>query len=123
MSGIRRSARELYRDRGTRFMLYPQVPIGGSVKPEVVWLSEPPGTIWPGPSDSGTYVVDPIDKTPYLDPRQTPPYTGPCFPPVQPDAEGHFDYLEPGTREFGVAHMYGSMRFVLDVWSNYFTRP
>ena len=33
--------------------------------------------------------------------------------------DGHFDYLEPGTRAFMAAHMYGTIRLVLDVWERY----
>ena len=36
-----------------------------------------------------------------------------------PGPDGHFDHLEPGTRPFMAAHMYGTIRFVLDVWERY----
>src|SRR6185503_11883664 len=110
---------------GTRFRLYPQSPILSSIHgPEVVWVSAPAGSIGPGPSDHRMYVVDAIDKkTPYEYPY-VPPYKGPRNPPVRPDAEGHLDYLtDSWSREFMAAHMYGTVRFVLDVWEKYFGGP
>jgi hypothetical protein len=105
--------------RGTRFRLYPQAPIPSTIwEPEVVWLSPPAGSIYPGPADRRMYVVDAVAKDrPYLD--DLPPYAGPRNPPVQPSPDGHFDHLEPGTRPFMAAHMYGVIRFVLDVWERY----
>jgi hypothetical protein len=67
-------------------------------------------------------VVDALEKSrPYEYPF-LPPYTGPSAPSVMPGPEGHFDHLEPGTREFNAAHMYGTSRFVLDIWETYFGR-
>jgi hypothetical protein len=75
------------------------------------------------------YVVDPINKwpaygintgpqgTPYM---YLPPWNGPISPPAEPDAEGHFDYLQPGTSAFRAAHLFGSVHFTLDVWEQYF---
>ena len=106
---------------GTRFRLFPQLPnLAAFSEPETVWLSPPAGSLAPGPADNRMYVVDPINKPepygfPYL-----PPYRGPVYPPVMPDENGHFDYLEVGSREFLAAHMYGTLRFVLDVWEGYF---
>jgi hypothetical protein len=51
-----------------------------------------------------------------------PPWNGPAAPPILPDEEGHFDYLEPGMPEFEAAHVFGCARFVLDVWEGYFGR-
>jgi hypothetical protein len=114
-----------FEGRGTRFRLYPQSPVLAAVRgSEVVWVSRPPGSIAPGPSDERMYVVDAIAKDrpyefPYL-----PPYDGPRNPPVRPDGEGHFDYLtDSWSREFMAAHMYGTLRFVLDVWEKYFGGP
>jgi len=39
-----------------------------------------------------------------------------------PDARGHFDRVEIGTPEFDAAHVYGCVRWTLDVWERYFGR-
>jgi hypothetical protein len=121
MSTARRFAREQYRNRGTRFRLYPQPPVLESIHgPETVWIAHLPGSIGPGPSDDRMYVIDAIDKgRPYEFPY-LPPYNGAHNPPVQPGSDGHFDHLNPSSREFMCAHMYGTLRFVLDVWEKYF---
>lgn len=118
---------------GTRFKLFPQPPfLEPFAEPETVWLSPPPGAVGPGPSDDRMYVIDPVDKTrpyginfgafgtPFL---ELPPWQGSIYRPPEPDAAGHFDYLDPGTAEFEAAHAYGVVRFVLDVWERYFERP
>lgn len=119
---------------GTRFRLFPQAPYRTPTppEPETVWLSLPPGSIGPGPQDDRTYVVDPVGKrepygisftaygTPYLD---LPPWEGAIYPPAMPGPDGHFDHLEVGTPEFEMAHVFGCVRFVLDVWERYFGRP
>jgi hypothetical protein len=99
--------------------------------PETISVSELPGSIGPGPADGRIQVVNPIGKyfaygvnpgplgTPHLD---LPPWKGPTFPPVWPDAEGHFDHLAVGTPEFAEAHVFGAVRFVLDIWERYFGR-
>ena len=120
-------------DEGTRFKLYPQPSFARAlIKPETVFISSPPGTIGPGPSDRRAYTVYPIGKPqPYgiaNDPRQVsslllPPWHGEIRAPAEPDAEGHFDYLQPGTPQFEMAHLFGTVRFVLDVWEGYFGRP
>ena len=122
------------RREGTRFRLFPQAPYRTRTPqaPETVWLSPPAGTIGPGPQDDRMYAIDPVGKrepygisftaygTPYL---HLPPWDGPIHPPAMPDAEGHFDHLAVGTPEFEMAHVYGCVRFVLDVWESYFGRP
>jgi hypothetical protein len=106
--------------RGTRFRLYPQAPISSARwRPEIVWVSPPVGAVLPGPADDRMYVVDAIHKTRPYDLDVLPPYRGPRNPPVPPGPDGHFDHLEPGTRAFMAAHMYGTIRFVLDVWERY----
>jgi hypothetical protein len=118
---------------GTRFRIYPQPTFPGSgEEPETIWVSSPAGSLGPGPSDERMYVIDPLgQKAPYgidygpsgLPIAYLPPWTGPVAPPVMPDAEGHFDYLEPGMPAFEEAHVFGCVRFVLDVWETYFARP
>lgn len=109
-----------HRGRGTRFRLYAQPPVLESVgEPETVWISRPPGSVGPGPADERMYVVDAIGKaTPYGFPS-LPPWQGSRHAPVQPGRDGHFDHLDPASREFMAAHMYGTLRFVLDVWERY----
>jgi hypothetical protein len=119
------------RPSGTRFRLYPQAPYGTAEhEPETMWLSPPPRSVGPGPSDDRMYVIDPLGKhpygvnlttygTPYL---SLPPWRGAIRAPAMPDADGHFDHLEVGTPEFEAAHTYGSIRFTLDVWERYFGR-
>jgi hypothetical protein len=116
-----RHARAEFHGRGTRFRIFPQSPAANShLEPETVWISHPPVFIKPGPSDSRMYVIDAIDKKRHYDYPFMPPWTGPAAPPVAPGPDGHFDHLEPYTREFMAAHMYGTIRFVLDVWEQYF---
>jgi hypothetical protein len=118
---------------GVRFRLYPKPPyVHPEWPPETVCVSEPPSAIGPGPADERMHLVRPIGKrfaygvnpgplgTPYL---HLPPWKGPAFAPVQPSAEGHFDHLLPGTSEFAEAHVFGTVRFVLDIWEHYFGRP
>ncbi len=106
---------------GTRFRLFPQMPeLEGFSKPETVRVSPRPGTIAAGPFDGAMRVVDAVGKSePYEFPYM-PPYQGPAFPPARPGADGHFDQIPVGSRQFLSAHMYGSVRFVLDIWENYF---
>ncbi len=125
MSAATRFAKPEHRGRGARFRLYPQPPVLASIQgPETVWVAHPPGSIGPGPSDDRMYVVDAIDKTPYNDFPHLPPWRGPRNPPVQPGRDGHFDHLvDSWSREFMAAHMFGTLRFVLDVWEKYFGGP
>jgi hypothetical protein len=64
-------------------------------------------------------VTDAIDKDQPYDSGYVPPYRGARNPPVPPGPDGHFDYDESGTRAFMAAHMFGTIRFVLDVWERY----
>jgi hypothetical protein len=116
---------------GTRFRLFPQPPFGAPIEAETVWVSSRVGSVGPGPSDDRMFVVEPaaekqpygIGYGPYGSPYvYLPPWEGPAAPPVSPDEEGHFDYLEPGMPEFEAAHVFGCARFVLDVWEAYFGR-
>jgi hypothetical protein len=113
----------IYGGSGTRFLLYPQAPVmPGYTDPEVVWVSPPAGSIAPGPADDRMYVVDPIGKRRLYEFPHLPPWRGPCHPPAPPAPDGHFDHLPPGCRPFLAAHMYGTVRRVLDVWEGYFGR-
>ena len=78
------------------------------------------------------FVIDPIgDKPPYgmnQGPYGTPylyfpPWTGPVAPAAMPGPGGHFDHFEPGEPGFAAAHLFGCVRFTLDVWEGYFGRP
>jgi len=117
--------------QGTRFRLFPQPPfLEGYGEPQVVEVSPPAGTVGPGPSDDRMYTVYPLDKlVTYGDrigpggEKFAPPWQGPIFPPALPDEDGHFDHLDIDTPQFEMAHFYGAVRFVLDVWEGYFDRP
>ncbi len=113
----------------TRFRLFPQAPfLHPERPPEIVGISSPPGTIGPGPSDHRLFVIAPVGKpdsygiaegpfsTPYL---SLPPWRGPILPPVRPGLDGHFDHLPVGSPEFLQAHLFGAIRFVLEVWERY----
>jgi hypothetical protein len=126
-SGIGRNLRampveldERVRSFGTKVRLFPQAPyLGGFSDPEVVWLSPPAGTVAPGPSDDRIYVRDAVDKQePYLFPY-LPPFYGDIHRPVKPGPDGHFDHLVVGSRDFIAAHVYGSLRRVLDIFEGY----
>jgi len=110
------------RGRGTRFKVYSQPRfLEGFDTPEIVWVSPPAGTIEKGPSDKRMLVVDAVDKKPYDD-SSWPPYSGVTRPGPTPDTNGHFDYLDEESREFGAAHLYAVIRRVLDIWEGYFGR-
>jgi hypothetical protein len=117
---------------GTRFKLFPQPPFLEAFRePETVRLSPPAGTLGPGPSDDQIYAVYPIGKTLHYGFHQSdrddpflylPPWDGKYYQRPMPGETGHFDHLEPGTPQFEAAHLYGTVRFVLDVWEGYFDR-
>lgn len=106
---------------GTRFRIFPQMPdLEGFAQPETVLVSPRPGSIAPGPFDGAMLVIDPVNKTePYAFPEM-PPFQGAVFPPAVPGPDGHFDHIPSDSRQFLSAHMYGSVRFVLDIWEDYF---
>jgi hypothetical protein len=117
---------------GTRVRLFPQPSfLTPYRKPTTVTLSPPAGSVGRGPSDRRMHVVHPIGKRwpyglirgPYGSPfMYLPPWEGRAEPVAQPGPSGHFDHLEPGTPEFEAAHVYGGVRWVLDVWERYFER-
>lgn len=108
---------------GTRFLVFPQPPyIPGYEKPEVVWLAPSAGGITAGPSDRRMYVADPLEaKRPYAYPI-LPPYAGALCPPVEPDADGHFDYITPDSPAFLATHSFACARRVLDIFEGYVGR-
>ncbi|MEO0773802.1 MAG: hypothetical protein AAFZ04_11535 [Pseudomonadota bacterium] len=118
---------------GTRFRLFPQPPsLEQQEEPETVWVSSPAGSLMPGPADHRMYVIDPVGKEKpygyYPGPNGSmfhyrPPWPGPILDVAHPDADGHFDHLEPGTHQFEQAHAFGSIRFTMDIWERYFERP
>lgn len=105
---------------GTRFLLYPQAPTTpGYDKPELVWISDPQGSILSGPANDRMYVTDPLqDKDPYEFPN-LPPFNGAAYPKVSPGPDGHFDHISPDDRAFLGVHVFGCVARILDVWEGY----
>jgi len=68
------------------------------------------------------YVVDAVGKRPYDPPFTMPPYSGPRRAPALPNVYGDFDWIPLETHQFLAAHLYGSVRFTLDVWERYLGR-
>ncbi|MCW6506781.1 hypothetical protein [Lichenifustis flavocetrariae] len=54
---------------------------------------------------------------------ELPPWRGEIAPPVAPDRTGHFDHLIFGEPGFEEAHVFGSVRFVMDIWQSYAGQP
>ncbi len=117
---------------GVRFRLFPKPPyVHPEWPPETIAVSDPPGSIGPGPADERMRLIFPVAKrysygvnpgplgTPKLD---FPPYRGLIHRPVCPDDEGNFDTIPEGTPQFAEAHVFGTVRFVLDIWERYFGR-
>ncbi|GGN62007.1 hypothetical protein GCM10010112_19740 [Actinoplanes lobatus] len=116
-------------DVGTRFRIFPQprflMKADGSgplfAEPELVVVSVEPAAMRPGPGDDRMFVIDAIGKLPYNN-FFRPPFRGTKRDPIQPSEDGHFDHLDPATREFSAATMYATVRRVLDIWQDYFGR-
>ena len=114
---------------GTRFRIFPQprflLKADGSgplfAEPEQVVVSVEPAAMQSGPGDDRMFVVDAIGKMPYNN-FFRPPYRGASRPPITPDVDGHYDHLDPASREFSAATMYATVRRVLDIWEDYFGR-
>ena len=105
---------------GTKFHIFPQPRfLAGITEPELIRISVPPAQMQAGPADDRMFVVDAINKQPYSDFDQ-PPYHGPANPAVPPGPDGHFDHLDPNSREFSCATMYATCRRTLDIWEDYF---
>jgi hypothetical protein len=117
---------------GTRFRLFPQPPfLKHYRKPVTVRLSPRRGSVGPGPADARMYVVEPVGKQrPYgIVPGPfgsaflyLPTWDGLSEPPALPDADGNFDSVEIGTPQFDAAHVYGCVRWTLDIWERHFRR-
>ncbi|MGN2665173.1 hypothetical protein [Bacillus altitudinis] len=111
----------LAKENGTKFLIYPQnKKLRGFEQPELIYVNQPPGSIKAGPEDDKTYVVDAKDKLQYRFQGEGPPYLGARYPSVEPNKEGHFDHIRPGTRAFSCTVMYATVRRVLDIWEDYF---
>ncbi len=112
---------EALRDSGTRFRVFPQPRyLSAFAEPETIRVAVPPDKILPGPADDRMYVTDAVNKQPYAQ-SDRPPYRGQANQPVKAK-KGHFDHLDPDSREFLCASMYATVRFVLDIWEDYFER-
>ena len=118
---------------GTRFNLFVQPPIQGiREETEVITVSSPAGSLRDGPSDDWMYAIEPVGKnypygmnrgpfgTPFI---YLPPWTGEVRASAVPNARGHFDHLHPGDPGFEAAHVFGAIRFTLDVWERYLGQP
>ena len=84
-------------------------------------VSPPAGSVGPGPSDQRTYTIYPVGKPAPYGIADPPGVNRACpaalargiRPPAEPDAEGR-STTPPGTPQFEMAHLYGTVRFVLD---------
>ena len=117
---------------GTRFRLYPQSPGAGlRARLETVTVSSPAGSLGPGPSDDRMYTIAPVGKRqpyglidgPDGEDLYLPPWSGRVTPAPIPGLGGHFDHLLPSDPGFKAAHLFGTVRFTLDVWERYLQAP
>jgi hypothetical protein len=100
---------------GTRFRLYPQFDEGFAAEP--VEVSSACGSLAPGPADARMYVADAVDKRREYDPPDlAPPYRGATYAAAEAGPDGHFDGIGDDTPQFRAAHLFGSVRLVLDIW-------
>ncbi|MCX7559240.1 hypothetical protein OS190_06630 [Sulfitobacter sp. F26204] len=105
---------------GTRFLLYPQSPTTpGYEKPELVWISARQGSIQPGPQNDRMYVVNPTMPKKHYDYPYLPPFRGAKAAPVEPSPDGHFDHIDPNSRDFLGVHVFGSVARILDIWEGF----
>ena len=98
-------------------------------EPETVWVSSPAGSVESGPADDRMYAIDPVGKSSSYGKMENrrggsqvlpPPWPGQIYPPAQPDADGHFDHIPVESPEFEIAHLFGAVRWTLDIWEEYF---
>jgi hypothetical protein len=108
-----------------RIRIFPQSPLGGAGRLETITLSPRAGSVGPGPSDRRMYAVEAPGKQPYGPGGRPalPPWRGAIARPAIPSRGGHFDHLRPGDPGFRAAHLYGCVRFALDVWQGYLGGP
>jgi hypothetical protein len=109
-----------------RVRIFPQAAAGGRSRLETLVLSTRAGEVGPGPQDTRLYTFDTPGKRPYGEDHgrpARPPWRGPIGPAAMPGPGGHFDHLAPGDPGFRLAHLYGCVRFALDVWEVYLGRP
>ena len=112
-----------FQPTGTRFRVFAQAPLLADFQePETIWVSSPAGSLGPGPSDARMYALDPVAKQPYAE-TELPPYRGRLRLPALPDRDGHFDHLAADDPGFMAAHVFGTVRRVLDVWEVYLGGP
>lgn len=114
---------------GVRFRLFPKPPaLHPGRSPETIHLDAVPGSIGAGPNDDRMYALYPVGKERPYGPVQArngasllalPPWRGNIEPPLKPDSDGHFDHIVPGQPGFEEAHVFGSVRFVMDIWQHY----
>lgn len=118
------SGKSVPKELGTRFLIYPQPPyVPGYEKPELAWISASPASLRSGPANKRIYVRDPVlTKDPYEFPY-LPPFVGNCHAPAEAGPDGHFDTLNPGTRQFAAAHVFAVVCRVMDVWESYLGGP
>lgn len=123
----------------TRFKIFVQSPILGPPfdRPEVITVARAPSAIAAGPTDIDSGAGEPLihvldakkrrydNRTPHhYDEMDGRPWTGAKYRAVEPGPDGHFDHLNPDTqpREFAQAAVYGSVRFTLERWQEYFRK-
>ncbi len=112
--------------------MFPQFPLSDDAdcdSSEIVSVSIPAGQVQPGPADDRMYTFYPIGKneaygaewgSPSSPSLYLPPWDGDIFTPAMADEQGHFDTLDIDTPQFQSAHLFGSVRWVLDIWEVYF---
>jgi hypothetical protein len=116
-----------FNPEGTRFRIYPQ-PARLGFAPLIVHVDAPPGSILTGPRDATIATIDAVAKLGYRKDdteaiRGQPPYEGLRRPGVRPARGGHFDHVQPGTREFGVTAPFAAVKLVVEIWHHYLQRP
>lgn len=118
-----RTLQTRFKERGTRFLIYPQPKtLRGFEKPVPVHVDRPPGTIKFGPEDDAICVVDAVDKLAYTQTHSKPPWKGDRHPRAKRNAAGHFNEIPPTHPTFRSATVYATIRCVLDIWEGYFGR-